>query len=251
MLSAPNCFRGSRSAICSLQHEVLIKRKFQVPGSWWGGECPDDERGKLSMCQVVEAELTEHFQGVAMRQPALRFKLLGAAASTVDDSPLWMGTEEHSKLTHELRKEEKEAAAKAAEEAKVAASGVKEAAAGAGEEVDAPASNIRTAGVYNHFHDPAVLPTETKPHPTKPGKTIDIHHYQFTCKVIVPVEEGAMARPSAGTQGWKRVPRMETFSSTSRKQRRTTARRTHAFLLNLNRYRSTQPRRWSMGRSFG
>ena len=47
------------------------------------------------MCQVVEAELTHHFQGVAMRQPALRFKLLGAAASTVDDSPLWMGTEEY------------------------------------------------------------------------------------------------------------------------------------------------------------
>ena len=49
------------------------------------------------------------------------------------DSPLWMGTEEYSKLAHDLRKEEKEAAAKAAEEAKVAASGVKEVVAGAGE----------------------------------------------------------------------------------------------------------------------
>ena len=133
-----------------------------------------------------------------MRQPALRFKLLGAAASTVDDSPLWMGTEEYSKLTHDLRKEEKEAAAKAAEEAKVAASGVKEVAAGAGEEVDAPASNIRTAGIYNHFHDPVILSTETKPHPTKPGKTIDIHHYQCTCKVIVPVKEGGDGKTECG-----------------------------------------------------
>ena len=94
MLSAPNCFRGSIKA-SDLQHEVLIKRTFfQVPGSswWWGKECPGDEHGKLLMCQVVEAELTHHFQGVAMRQPALRFKLLGAAASsTVDDSPLWIG----------------------------------------------------------------------------------------------------------------------------------------------------------------
>ena len=197
----------SRIKVSDLQHEVLIKRKFQVPGSWWGGECPDDERDKLFMCQVVEAELTHHFQGVAMRQPALRFKLLGAAASTVDDSPLWMGTEEYSKLTHDLRKEEKEAAAKAAEEAKVAASGVKEVAAGAGEEVDAPASNIRTAGIYNHFHDPVILSTETKPHPTKPGKTIDIHHYQYTCKVIVPVEEGGDGKTECGHT------RMETGSS--------------------------------------
>ena len=155
----------------------------------------------------MEAELTHHFQGVAMRQPALRFKLLGAAASTVDDSPLWMGTEEYSKLTHDLRKEEKEAAAKAAEEAKVAASGVKEVAAGAGGEVDAPASNIRTAGIYNHFHDPVILSTETKPHPTKPGKTIDIHHYQYTCKVIVPVEEGGDGKTECGHT------RMETGTS--------------------------------------
>ena len=39
-----------------------------------------------------------------------------------------------------------------------------------------------------------MLSTETKPHPTKPGKTIGIHHYQFTCKVTVPVEEGVLAK---------------------------------------------------------
>ena len=65
----------SRIKVSDLQHEVLIKRKFQVPGAWWGGECPGDEHDKLLMCRVVEAELTHHFQGVAMRQPALRFKL--------------------------------------------------------------------------------------------------------------------------------------------------------------------------------
>ena len=32
----------TRIKVSDLQHEVLIKRKFQVPGSWWGKECPDD-----------------------------------------------------------------------------------------------------------------------------------------------------------------------------------------------------------------
>jgi len=73
LANAPGTQLFTRIKVSDLQHEVLIKRKFQVPGSWWGKECPDDEHGKLLMCQVVEAEPTHHFQGVAMRQPALYF----------------------------------------------------------------------------------------------------------------------------------------------------------------------------------
>ena len=43
----------TRIKVSDLQHEVLIKRKFQIPGSWWGKERPDDEHGKVLMCNEL------------------------------------------------------------------------------------------------------------------------------------------------------------------------------------------------------
>jgi hypothetical protein len=126
LASALGVAKFSRIKHGDLQHEANVKRSFTVPGSYWNAQCTDGDENQMYSAQVVEVCLTHKFQGTSMRQPAVRFVLTGAAASTVDDSPLWIALDEYSKLTDKIRRTEREDADKAAEAAKVAASGINE-----------------------------------------------------------------------------------------------------------------------------
>ena len=207
LASALGVAKFSRIKHGDLQHEANVKRPFSVPGSYWNAQCTDGDENQMYSAQVVEVCLTHKFQGTSMRQPAVRFVLTGAAASTVDNSPSWLALDEYSKLTDKIRRTEREDADKAAEAAKVAASGINEVVqAGGGaavEEVElTPAEKQRRnmkAPVYQHWSSPVLLQTAMRPHPTKTildanGVETPVmvahHQWQFTCQELLPASEG-------------------------------------------------------------
>ena len=175
-----------------LQHEVDIRRKFTVKGSWWGDECPEDETDQFFHAEAVECTMMHHFRGVGTKQPAVRFVLTGAAASTVDESPLWMMLDDYSRFTDDARAKERAAEQTRLAEEKAAASGIIEVDGRAGndEEGEGDDSPIRRAGIFEHFSAPELKSTEVKPHPTKPDRSITVKSWEYTCKIILPIDAG-------------------------------------------------------------
>ena len=88
LASALNVTKFMRIKPGDLQHEVDVERCFSIPGSFWGDQCNKGDGDQMYAAKVVEVILTHKFQGTAMKQPALRFVLTGAASSTVDGTPL-------------------------------------------------------------------------------------------------------------------------------------------------------------------
>ena len=189
-----------------LQHEVDVGRRFNIPGSYWGDQCGEGEENQMFAAKVVEVTLTHKFQGTSMRQPALRFVLTGAAAATVDETPLWIASDEYAKLTEEIRQTEKDDAAAEAKAATVAQSGIKTVTQGGGgdddvEEVSEAEINRRgmRAPIFKYWASPVLLSQVERPHPRK---TIDdgnggrrplmVAHFQwqFTCQELKPLSKG-------------------------------------------------------------
>ena len=106
--------------------------------------------------------MMHHFRGVATKQPAVRFVLTGAAASTVDESPLWMMLDDYSRFTEDARAKERAAEQTRLAEEKAAASGIIEVDGRAGndEEGEGDDSPIRRAGIFEHFSAPELKSTE-------------------------------------------------------------------------------------------
>jgi hypothetical protein len=77
-----------------------VNRIISVPGSFWKGECLETDWDKMFTAKVTEVEMTHKFAGVGMKQPAVRFELIGSAADLVDSTPLWMSSKAYSELVH-------------------------------------------------------------------------------------------------------------------------------------------------------
>ena len=75
-----------------------VNREVSVPGSFWGKD--RDDAAYLYRAKVVEVELTYKFPGRSNKVPALRFKMIGSAADTVDDTPIWIDSDLYSQYVH-------------------------------------------------------------------------------------------------------------------------------------------------------
>ena len=112
------------------------------------------------------------------------FVLTGAAASTVDESPLWMMLDDYSRFTDGARKRESSGANAIGGRVEV------DGRAGNDEEGEGDDSPIRRAGIFEHFSAPELKSTEVKLHPTKPDKSITVKPWEYTRKIILPIDAG-------------------------------------------------------------
>ena len=142
-----------------LSHEVC--REIDVPGSFWGDDA--DDKNVIFRAKVIEVELTHKFHGRGGKFPALRFEMVGSAKLLVDDTPLWIDSDQYSKYVHPdnlliqaENKKKKEA------EAEAAASGEVELIEQSAETDDADKSKFTGAGsrgstVHTYFDKPVLM----------------------------------------------------------------------------------------------
>ena len=75
-----------------------VNREVAVPGSFWGKD--RDDAAYLYRAKVMEVDLTHKFMGRSNKVPALRFMMIGSAADTVDDTPIWIDSDLYSQYVH-------------------------------------------------------------------------------------------------------------------------------------------------------